>query len=354
MTSFPADFISVLQRAEAELFAVGSELSTTGLAGRRWWIRQDGKSATARARSVLRRLRQLEAVGSLSLPAKTILLAIGVTSAHQGGVRADAVCLRSNFRAFYLQDRSTLKVSNPSFLSRLEGEATIRRAIRQTKEVVLPKILAAFPLDECFCILEDLIFGRALQKPDIGPLLARGIWNFYEENGIAGEPLADTVDLDRARQSVVDAASFLHQDTTEVLRFLDHNEVIREGDSVVVPIGRCHGDLGRSNLVDAGGMIYLLDLERSRIGFLWQDLAKLSLQSRAFFAAAEASYHDWCKRLRFPAVPATDLLAIALINSVHRYWQDRPRQEAGNGVDWREKRLRRLFLRLRLAARLAS
>jgi len=349
MTHFPETILSSLHDMETDIFGHGNPKCSRGSITRRWWIQQDGESYISRCISTFQKLRQLEKLGNLNLPRKVLLLANGLTSTKYAGIHADAVYFKSNVRAFYLTRRMTFKFPYPLNLTHLKNEVDARHLIKETNEIKLPRLISAPQINNVSYILEELVSGIPLSETDVDDQLAKRIWKFYEKNSIVAMPLPAVIDLTELKRSITEASNFLHYDEGLVLEVLDQSEVVKRSESSYLPVGRCHGDLGVSNLLGAAGQIFFLDLERSTIGFLWEDLAKLSLQSASFFYGADESYCHWCQRLNLPLHSARELLIIGLSNAVHRYWRERSKNHVGSKLNWTVNRLQRRLFRLHSA-----
>jgi aminoglycoside phosphotransferase (APT) family kinase protein len=212
----------------------------------------------------------------------------------------------------------------------------------------VPRIAAVVENGSRCCILEELIEGNPLSRSSVDAELARSIWQFYECNGVEARPLADTTDMDEARTSLEEALVALRGHIADWGQATKLGEILQRIAAVQVPIGRCHGDLSRGNLIRVEDRTYMVDLERSHLGCLWRDLAKLCLQSRSFLSGAEECYHVWCRKHGFPLAPAQEVLAAALLVAVHEHWQARGQE------GWEAARLERLVDRLDQALKLTT
>jgi hypothetical protein len=240
---------------------------------------------------------------------------------HPWRLRADAVAINKNCRAFFLADKLTVKAN----FSGAEGndpiprEIEARRAVRSTSRVSVPGILRHGTTAGGTYFVERMIAGGARVDPGFGENeLAEALFEFYAANGMASKPLGEVASAEPWWADAAEALNGAGFALTEIEKVQESIASIFMND-VARPVlwGLCHGDLSFGNMLRAEGQIVLLDWEEAHQGLIYGDLCKLFAAAPALEARFDALSREFCGG--DAAIAAQKLLAkVALAHKLFR------------------------------------
>ena len=200
-------------------------------------------------------------------------------------ISANAVCFRSNLRAFYL-DRQPLTLwigTKQESFGKLPKAMELRSRLASNPELRTPQVIAQDTTAESPYILEELITGRpfGLTKDwvQLVDKVLPSLFRFYDQEYIQHCPAVEIYNSERIYEGVANSIYNFREDKKWMLpkELLLENvdQCLRLRDETL-PVCTGHGDLNRNNLVVAiDGGIVLLDWEWSRKLPIAEEVIKL-------------------------------------------------------------------------------
>lgn len=200
-------------------------------------------------------------------------------------ISANAVCFRSNLRAFYLDRQpSTLWIgTKKESFGKLPRAMELRSRLSSIPGLRTPRVISQDTNAECPYIQEELITGRPFGlKKDWILLVDKvlpSLFHFYDQEHIRHCPAVDIYDSDRIYRGVANSVYNFGVDKKWMLPpelFLENVDQCLHLRDETLPVCNGHGDLNRNNLVVAiDGGIVLLDWEWSRKLPIAEEVIKL-------------------------------------------------------------------------------
>lgn len=198
---------------------------------------------------------------------------------------ANAVCFRSNMRAFYL-DRQPLTLwigTKKESFGKLSIAMQLRSRLTSSTKLRTPRVIAHDKNSEPPYILEELITGRPFSLSEDWVMLVDKVlptlFRFYDQENIHHHPAAEVYNFERIYQGVANSI----YNFREKKKWMIPLEVLLKGldqclrlTHETLPVCTGHGDLNKNNLViDIDGRIVLLDWEWSRKLPIAEEVMKL-------------------------------------------------------------------------------
>ena len=198
---------------------------------------------------------------------------------------ADAVCFKSNLRAFYLnQQPLTLWIcTKREMLGKLRRAMDFRGRLPPSPVLRAPRVIAQDTTAELPYVLEELVTGRPFGRTEDWALLVDkvlpSLFGLYDQEYIRHHPAAEIYDAEWIYQGVVKSISNFRNDKKWMPRpeqLLEAVEQCLRLRDETIPLCTGHGDLNRTNLVVAAdGSIVILDWEWSRELPIAEEVIKL-------------------------------------------------------------------------------
>lgn len=213
---------------------------------------------------------------------------------------ASAVLLKNNIRLVYPDNRTTLKVSNPTDTQgakRIAHEATTRQRIADTPHFRVPGILASGQSATCSYFLEELLGGcHPVKESDVSQDFVCRLLEFQAKNALPATRHTLLRDDHSSYQRFLDnAAKNKIELPVALVDFLNtaHELGWDEG-----PCMQGHGDLSRSNILVAKDQYVIVDWEFSASAPAAADVVRLATQFPDFakhyiVASASPSATTW-------------------------------------------------------------
>ena len=203
--------------------------------------------------------------------------------------RADVVLLKANLRGFYLEQGITIKVPNPGRVTareRFRAEVKLRRALRGTANVFLPRLVNPPNGGGEAFVAEDIVAGDELSSKVTDDLLADWLLEFYVHNGMRAEALESFLEFDAARDTVVGYCKGVRlQPPKLVERWLNGLSNGVSASRQTVFGATCNGDLTQTNLISSDGRICIIDWEYVGRSLVCGDVVRLATQRAGFLQA---------------------------------------------------------------------
>ena len=199
---------------------------------------------------------------------------------------ADAVCFKSNLRAFYLnQQPLTLWIcTKREMFGQLRGAMEFRGRLIPSPVLRAPRVIAQdTTAAESPYILEELIIGRPFGRTEDWALLVDkvlpSLFGLYDQQYTRHHPAAEIYNAEWIYQGVAKSVSNLPNNKKWMPRpeqLLEAAEQCLRLSDETIPLCTGHGDLNRTNLVVvADGGIVILDWGWSRELPIAEEVIKL-------------------------------------------------------------------------------
>jgi hypothetical protein len=187
----------------------------------------------------------------------------------RGRASAQAVCVASNARAFYVDGGYTIKVYLEGRRRRVEhlvNEIETRLKLETWRSLHLPTIRHYDVESHPPFIAEDLIWGRRCRRSDARQIYAEllpQLARTYGKHGIVYRPVDQVIEQDRLISHLTQALERVRWNS----RWCSRSSFLQAAVQLAarretIPCSLGHGDLGLKNLLlSSSGAIYLVDWE---------------------------------------------------------------------------------------------
>lgn len=201
----------------------------------------------------------------------------------RGNTSAQAVCVASNARAFYVDGGYTIKVYLEGRRRRVEhlvNEIETRVKLEPLRSLNLPTIRHYDVQGHPPFIAEDMIWGRRCRRSDARQIYAEllpQLARTYRQHGIVYRPVDQVIQQDRLIKHLTQALDMVRWNSRwcSRLNFLQVAvQLVARRETIPCSFG--HGDLSLKNiLLSSSGAIYLVDWELAGESPIIFDLHKL-------------------------------------------------------------------------------
>ena len=165
--------------------------------------------------------------------------------------------------------------------------------------------------------------------------MVRSIWNLYQANDIAAQPLDDLLDQTAIAGELANAVTAAGGNGTRAVT--NWRRAIDPIDwAAHVPVGLCHGDLAPGNILLRDGDMVILDWERAHRGIVTADFLKLCSLDARIFDHLGVVYDAWSAKAAKRSVPLANLLVVNAAGLLVDYWRNQ-----GQNSSPRSKTLKR-------------